>query len=90
MPIIDADSHVIEPDIVWDRMIPPYDKYRPQRLVQAVGDGERQEYLLTNGKLMRARSGAADIFTADGGDKLPTPPGARLLLDVEARLRHMD
>ena len=90
MPIIDADSHVIEPDLIWARMAPPYDKYRPLRLVQAEGNGERQEYLLTNGKLLRARGGGALIFREDGGDKIPAPEAARLLLDVEARLRHMD
>lgn len=91
MAVIDSDAHVIEPDQIWDYMDPSEQQYRPLQLIQARGEGEQQEYILTQAKLHKAKAGGINLFgSGEGGDKRGTPVESRFLLDVEARLRHMD
>jgi predicted TIM-barrel fold metal-dependent hydrolase len=80
--IIDADAHVIETDSTWDFIADAEDL--PSRPVVAHGvdaEGNDQHYWIIDGK---ARPGVL------GNVGSMFPKGARELLDVPARLRHMD
>lgn len=80
--IIDADAHVIETDVTWD-FVPDEDlAYKPLVATATDGRGQERSYWVVDGRA-RARGGAgnvSDVF----------PKGARELVDVEGRLRHMD
>jgi uncharacterized protein len=75
MPTIDADAHVIETDRTWEYLEPQDRQYAPR----AVSD-KGQAFWLIDGRVHnRRRNVGADTTVA-----------TQELLDVEARLRHMD
>jgi len=78
MLTIDSDSHVIETDRTWDYMDKADLQFRPVRLTQTVPPNEEREFWLIDGR----------IFPID---KVPAmPAGACEMLDIGARLRHLD
>ncbi len=79
MATIDADAHVIETDRTWDYMDESESKYRPVTVAPVNGDSRRL-YWIIDGRLKARR-------TNIGAD---TTEATRELLDVEARLAHMD
>ncbi len=79
MPTIDADAHVIETDHTWDFMDEAEVKYRPVNLA-TTDQGSNRLYWIIDGKLKLRRSNIG----------LDTTETSREMLDVEARLKHMD
>ena len=79
MATIDSDAHVIETDQTWDYMDESEARYKPLTLTPRNGDGNRLFWSI-DGKLKQRR-------TNIGGD---TTEVSRELLDVGARLAHMD
>lgn len=76
MPRIDSDAHVIETDRTWEFLDEAERKLAPVQVTQAPGP----RYWLIDGKV-RARDGnVSELF----------PKESRELLDVPARLRHID
>lgn len=80
MPTIDADAHVLETEQTWDYMSRAEAEFRP-RVVTPPGSGPgAEEHWLIDGRIQpKMRNVGRD-----------TSKNARELLDVEARLRHMD
>ena len=79
MPTIDADAHVIETDHTWDFMDETEAKYRPVNLT-TTDQGSNRLYWIIDGKLKPRRTNIG----------LDTKETSREMLDVEARLQHMD
>ncbi len=79
MPTIDADAHVIETDHTWDFMDSSEAKYKPVSL-STTDQGANRLYWIIDGKLKPRRSNIG----------LDTTETSREMLDVEARLKHMD
>jgi uncharacterized protein len=81
MAVIDADAHVIETDHTWDFMAEGEQQYKP-RVVAATSPPEAgREYWVIDGKIRGKGFGNVGRNTSKE---------SRELLDVEARLRHMD
>jgi uncharacterized protein len=80
MATIDADAHVIENDRTWDFMDEADRKYRPITVTGTNPDGSPGEWWLIDGRSV-PRGGNV------GED---TPTESREMLDIAARLRHMD
>jgi uncharacterized protein len=79
MTVIDADAHVIETDGTWEYVEGTERKFAPIA-VTPTGAPSGPEYWLIDG-MARPRGGnVSDLF----------PKESRELLDVQARLRHMD
>jgi uncharacterized protein len=90
MAIIDADAHVLETVHTWDYMGESDQRFRPTRVVEE-GPGGRAFWII-DGKVHAARQGggAAGLTPARHGDKVALPDDSALMLDVDARVRHMD
>jgi predicted TIM-barrel fold metal-dependent hydrolase len=84
MPVIDADTHVDETEDTWAYLEPHEERFRPQTQFPANPDPSRppMRYWLIEGK-RQLRFIRNDATTG-------TTVATRELLDVEARLRHMD
>jgi predicted TIM-barrel fold metal-dependent hydrolase len=90
--IIDADAHVVEIEHTWDFLGETEQQYRPVRVTQ-VPPAAQRDYWLIDGKLHPGRFPGADpamTRSAGLGDKVVTPEDSRFLIDVQARIRHMD
>lgn len=79
MATIDSDAHVIETDRTWAYMDESESKYKPVTVAPTNGESQRL-YWVIDGKLKGRR-------TNIGAD---TTEASREMLDVQARLRHMD
>jgi uncharacterized protein len=77
--IVDADAHVIECDRTWEFMDESEQQFKPPVVVDP--DKPERAFWVIDGKL-RARG-----FANVGAE---TPKASRELMDVDARLRHMD
>lgn len=77
MPTIDADAHVIETERTWDYMDEADSKHRPH-LVSGQNGG--RQFWLIDGR----------IFSARVNMNRDIPQAALEMLDIGARLRHMD
>jgi predicted TIM-barrel fold metal-dependent hydrolase len=75
MAVIDADAHVIETDRTWDYLEGAERRLRPR----TVSDGGEGYWLIDGRVFARRRNVGADTSVA-----------TQELLDIEARLRHMD
>jgi predicted TIM-barrel fold metal-dependent hydrolase len=75
MAVIDADAHVIETDRTWDYLEGDERKLRPRTM----SDGDDGYWLIDGRAFARRRNVGADTSVA-----------TQELLDVAARLRHMD
>ena len=75
MPTIDADAHVIESERTWEYI--DADQSRPSLIIPT---GGKRQYWLIDGRVRPRNGNVSDLF----------PPESRELIDVGARLRHMD
>ena len=93
MPVIDADTHLVETEHTWDFMEGDEQQYRPI-LVTPKGEAGR-DYWFIDGKirgLARQAVTAADVqkLSKELGRELEAPDSARQGENVEVRLEHMD
>src|SRR5579883_1351712 len=79
MPVIDADTHVDETEDTWDCMAPEDAAFKPVYSRSEHGPGH---YWIIDGKRQRRR--------VRSDEKTRTTKATRELMDVAARLRHMD
>ena len=75
MPVIDADTHVIETERTWEYMEGPDKAFRPDGIV-----AHGKEYWLVDGRVLPRRQNIGPTTTE----------ATREMADVEARLKHMD
>ena len=82
MPAIDADAHVIETERTWEFMNEAEAQFQPRTVVLADGEkgGRNREFWLVDGHVFGRRANVG----------LNTPLASREMMDVEARLKHMD
>ena len=80
--IVDSDAHVVESEATWEFI--PDDNLANAPVVVSANDrlGKERDYWIIDGKA-RNRTGA-------GNTGVMFPQGARELVDVPGRLRHMD
>ncbi|PZC45662.1 MAG: putative metal-dependent hydrolase, TIM-barrel fold [Chloroflexi bacterium] len=87
MPVVDADAHVDETDETWEYLPKGYERYKPFTVVEAA-----------EGQAMTPR-GYNRFWCIDGtfwlrrnrdDERTGTVVETRELLDIDARLRHMD
>lgn len=78
MPVIDADAHVIETDRTWEFLEDAERKLAPVSVTGAGGPGPR--YWLVDGRARQRDGNVSPLF----------PLESREMLDVSARLRHLD
>ena len=93
LPIIDADSHVIETERTWEYLEPAERKYRP--LLYSSPDNPTQQYWMMDGKICGRRFPTLSerelkTMSEKTGRNMETPQGARELDDVNLRIKHMD
>ena len=92
MGIIDADAHVIEIDQTWEYMDPSERHYKPGTAYQTLESGEVMKYWVIDGRAIRTAwpgggpRGEFGVFI--GNVALPTD--SKFMLDVQARIAHMD
>ncbi len=95
MPVIDADSHIDETEATWEHMSESEVQYKPPTLspegihpVHAKGGNGRFWIIDGHPQIRRLREDpdTGEVFQPTGGTTVAT----RELLDVPARLRHMD
>src|SRR6476660_2584355 len=79
MPVIDADTHVIETERTWEYMSAAEAQYKPEAVFQETPGGTRQFWKI-DGLLQPRRTNVGQNTTE----------GTREMSDVAARLRHMD
>ena len=88
MPVVDVDTHIDEPEEAWASMEGPAARFRPVTIAPPSGvrvpglDAATNRWWLVDGR-MRQRMIRDD-------DSTGTTLGSRELLDVSARLAHMD
>jgi predicted TIM-barrel fold metal-dependent hydrolase len=80
MPVIDADTHVIETERTWEFMEPSEAEFKPIPAAAQTDSGETKQFWLIDNRLQPRRDNI-------GHD---TTEAAREMRDVEVRLRHMD
>lgn len=93
MPVVDADTHVVETEHTWDYMDPSEEKFRP--IVVAPRGQEGRFFWYVDGKI---RGLARTVVTAQDvkqmeritGRRMDAPEEARTGENVEVRLAHMD
>jgi hypothetical protein len=92
MRIIDADAHVLEIDKTWDYMDPSARQYRPKLVGETLDTGEVKKSWAIDGKLLSAPYPGGGRFSMLGphSDNVVLSDNAKFLLDVQARVRHMD
>lgn len=83
MPVIDADAHVIETEDTWAFMEPGEEQYRPKSESAANSDGSTPAAYWHFDQIREPRMVGNDKMTG-------TTAATRELLDVAARVRHMD
>lgn len=79
MPVIDADAHVIETDRTWEFLDEAEQAFKPVT-VSPTGESDGRRYWLIDGRVRGRDGNVGKLF----------PRESRELLDVSARLRHMD
>ena len=93
MPVVDADTHVVETEHTWDFLDPSEEKYRP--IVVAPRGEEGRFYWYVDGKirgLARNAVTAQDVKKLEQltGRRMDAPEAARTGENVQVRLDHMD
>jgi predicted TIM-barrel fold metal-dependent hydrolase len=78
MPVIDADAHVVETDRTWQYVEEAERPYAP--ILVGQGGDPAKGYWLIDGKVKARNGNVSDLFPAE----------SRELINVPARLRHMD
>jgi predicted TIM-barrel fold metal-dependent hydrolase len=88
MPAIDADAHVIETPETWGLLTGEERRYVPRILEQTFGESVRTNF---RGKAQSEYWAIGNrIYPRDGNVGLNTPQESREMVDVSARLSHMD
>jgi len=92
MRIIDADAHVLEIEKTWDYIDPARRQYRPELVSQTLNTGEVKKSWAIDGKLYSAPYPGGGRFSHLGphSDSVELSDDAKFLLDVNARVCHMD
>ena len=106
MPVIDADAHVVETEHTWDFIPPAEQHLRPIVVEMPDASGKPKRWWLIDGKIRRTAGDPRDLprtpeeekwsqeemerFAQATGRRVATPAASRHMLDVAARLRHMD
>lgn len=94
MPIIDADAHVVEIDETWEYMAPSDREYKPGVVYERLETGELLKYwVIGKRKIGTPWPGGgerSDAITGTFIGNVPLEIKAKYMLDVEARIRHMD
>ena len=94
MGIIDADAHVIEIDQTWEYMDPSERQYKPGVAFQTLESGEVLKYWIIGGRAIRTPwpGGGAEGEKAFGVfvGNIPLSIESKYMLDVQARVKHMD
>ena len=83
MPIIDADAHIIETEDTWNYMAPGEERYRPISRTDPAADASVPSAYWQFDVMREPRMIGNDAMTG-------TTAATRELLDVPARVRHMD
>ncbi len=92
MGIIDADAHVIEIDQTWAYMDPSERRYMPGTAYQTLESGEMLKYWIIGGRAIKTAwpgGGPRGEFGVFIGN-VALPPDSKFMLDVQARVAHMD
>ena len=84
MPTIDADAHVVETERTWTFMDERFARYTPKLLINpdANAPAREKQYWQIDGRVFARR-----VFDYE---RSGTSEETREMLDIEARLRHMD
>ena len=94
MGIIDADAHVIEIDQTWDYMDPSERQYKPGTAFQTLDSGEVLKFWVVGGRAIRTPwpGGGTEGEKAFGVfvGNVPLTIESKYMLDVQARVKHMD
>ena len=106
MAVIDADAHVVETEKTWDYIPASDQHLRPVIVEIPDASGRPKRHWLVDGRVRRPAGEARDLprtpeeeqrsreelerFSRVTGRNVVTPPASRHMLDVSARLRHMD
>lgn len=94
MPIIDADAHVVEIDETWEYMAPSDREYKPGVVYERLETGELLKYwVIDEHKIGTPWPGGGAISDTLNGTfigNVPLEIKAKYMLDVDARIRHMD
>src|SRR5437762_1017005 len=80
MPVIDADSHVVETERTWTFMPDEQEEYRPAVLARKSGRTRASEYWLIDDR----------VFAKNANIGQDTPEAAREASDIAKRVAHMD
>src|SRR5947208_16935308 len=80
MPVIDADSHVVETERTWTFMPDEQEEYRPAVLARKSGRTRASEYWLIDDR----------VFAKNANIGQDTPAGAREAADIAQRVAHRD
>ena len=80
MPVIDADSHVVETERTWTFMPDEQEEYRPAVLARKSGRTRASEYWLIDDR----------VFAKNANIGQDTPEAAREAADIAKRVAHMD
>ena len=94
MPIIDADAHVVEIDETWDYLAPSEREYKPGVVYERLENGETLKYwVIGDNKIGTPWPGGgtrSDAITGTFIGNVPLDVKAKYMLDVDARVAHMD
>ena len=94
MPIIDADAHVVEIDETWEYLAPSEREYKPGVVYERLENGETLKYwVIGDNKIGTPWPGGgtrSDAITGTFIGNVPLDVKAKYMLDVDARVAHMD
>lgn len=94
MRIIDADAHVAETDETWEYLTPSEREYKPGVVYERLETGETLKYwVIGDNRVGTPWPGGgvrSDAITGTFIGNVPLDLKARYMLDVDARVAHMD
>jgi predicted TIM-barrel fold metal-dependent hydrolase len=92
MPSIDADAHIIEVDETWEYMDPSERQYKPGTTYKTLESGEVLKYWIIGGRAIRTPrpGGGAQGELGQFIGNVVLPIESKYMLDVQARVHHMD
>jgi len=80
VPVVDADTHVIETERTWEYMGLSEEAFKPTSVQETSPSGEIRQFWLIDGRRFPRRANIG----------LETSEATREMTDIEARLAHMD
>lgn len=94
MAIIDADAHVVEIDETWEYLAPNEREYKPGVVYEKLETGETLKFwVIGDQRVPTPWPGGGSVSDALNGtflDNVPLDLKAKYMLDVDARVAHMD